>query len=85
MPPRGRRSDGVVGRQLLVGPSSLLTRLDALLGHCTAVQEAMALVACLHDVAMVRGRSMRNRFVAMRPALPWAFYCSSALTRSTVE
>ena len=30
-------------------------------------------------------RSMRSKLSAMRPALPWAFSCSNALTRSTVE
>ena len=35
-----------------------------------------------------KGRTVNARFAvmcAMRPALPWAFSCSSALTRSTVE
>ena len=53
IPPRGARSDVGLGWRLLVGPSRLLTRLDALLGHRRAVQEPVALVARLDDVAVM--------------------------------
>src|SRR6187397_2946575 len=49
------RSDRLSWRQLLFAALARgLTRLDALLGHRRAVQEAVALIAGLDDVAVMR-------------------------------
>lgn len=52
-------------------------------GHATLESSRWLLEHLLQ--AEVTDRSMRCKLAAMRPALPWAFSCSSALTRSTVE
>ena len=61
------------------------------IGSDTGRMAGAALVVVGVDQVVLTGwgdrltRSMRKRLAAMRAALPCAFSCTSALTRSTVE